>query len=436
MIFNTDQLSSMGNASSNASASRSALKQAVASGDLTLLKALVQDSRERATEAAPQPAPRPSDSYDLHALLQWPLNKKGDTALILAVRLGHCHLVPFLLEQGASVNDRNRDGDTALDVLLNGKLLPGNDDILHHHFCPFLHETQDRMGSGLPEPVSVLLRAGARGTSLHRLILHGIKNPRLLAEVADVLCDISEPSCYRLSGLLLQAAVWFYQADNLLRLLRKGVCPSCFWDAPFNPDVVPNSTFSSRPFEIGEDCGEYPVNPEAGGGGGSADQAGLQSLKLTFVQDWRSEWDDGHNPAAQYRAGLTLTPESAIIFVRAANHYHILDLIMADIMKFLPHFCSGPDLRNSGLVGQLLLAGYDFHESQMVHLHLKFLIDFDMFEQFQKQPKPLKHICRTAVRFSFHSNVYCALDHLEYFPKSLKDYVLLRDDFCVSEAEE
>ena len=225
-------------------------------------------------------------------------------------------------------------------------------------------------------------------------------------------------------AVLYQVAVWFDLTNCLRSLLERGVDTLNFWRSNFVPTLVPNLDRRSPIRRRGNSLrsvGEYVVRSPP------ADSYAIQTLKLSFVQDWRAEWQDGGNPSAQYRAGLHLTPDSATVFARAANTSDALRLVMRDVFRFLPCSCSGPRLRDSDLIATLVLAGYRFSDDEIDHLRLKFDIDFSKYLRYKSNPLPLKHLSRSAVRFGMRCNVYCAVERLGYLPKSLKDCILLQD---------
>jgi len=157
------------------------------------------------------------------------------------------------------------------------------------------------------------------------------------------------------------------------------------------------------------------------------DSYAIQTLKLSFVQDWRAEWEDGGNPSAQYRAGLHLTPDSATMFTRAANTPSALTHVMRDVFRFLPCSCSGPRLRDTDLIATLVLAGYHFNDEEIDHLRLKFDLDFTRYVRYRSQPQPLRHISRRVVRFSMNCNVFSAVEKIPYMPANLKNCILIQN---------
>lgn len=401
-----------------------------------------------------------TDSATVRAALRAPLNRRRDASLALALRVGSYDLAPVLLDAGAAVNAANRDGETPVDVLLR-TILPGDDNILHRHCClhpppppppPPYHDPASSSstssscngGNGgdagggdsfvIPEVLRLLLRRGAKGQSLQRLVLHAMKDGHVVLELCELISDLDAPEHYRLAGLLLQVAVWFDLDDCLRRLLVRGVDALNFWRSTFVPTLVPNRGYRSPVWPRG-DSGEYVLPPGghvgAGGGGASppsaADNYAIQTLKLSFVQDWRAEWDDGGNPSAQYRAGLHLTPDSATLFARSAHRYAALAHVMRDVLHFLPCSCSGPRLNDSDLVGTLALAGYRFSDDEIVHLQLKFDVDFKRYLRYCAEPAPLRHLARTTLRFAMPRNVYCSLDRMPGVPTSLKNFILIQD---------
>ena len=344
-----------------------------------------------------------------------PLNRKGDTALSLAIRMEQYEFVVPLLEAGADVNTINKDNETPIDILLR-TLLPEDEDILHNHCCVMCPEVDTFQ---IPEILKILLKAGAKGASIQRLVLYSMKDSDVVMELCKLIVDLQNPKHFRLSGLLLQVAVWFDLHDCLLTILTLGVDIENFWRSSFIPMLVPNKSYRPAPWSKGESA-EY-VLPSL------PDSYAIQTLKLSFVQDWRAEWDDGCNPSAQYRAGLHLTPESALIFAKSANKYEGFVRIMDDVRHYLPCSCSGPKLKDMDLVNTLALAGYLFTEEEITHLQLKFNVDFESYFRYQRQPKPLRHITRTAVRFSMKTNVFCGVNQVTCLPNSLKDFILLQD---------
>lgn len=361
-----------------------------------------------------------------------PLNRRQDCALSLAIRIHRYELIPILLSAGAKINASNRYDETPVDILLRD-ILPADDEILHRHCCLYRHTAAGPAGvepewTQLPEPLCRLLKSGGHGQLLERLVLHVMKDASIMLQLCELLDDLENPEHFQLSGLLLQVAVWFDLTDCLHRLLVRGIDTVNFWRSRFVPTLVPNpdrrSPIRRRGTGItrGNGVGEYIVRTPP------ADSYAIQTLKLSFVQDWRAEWEDGGNPSAQYRAGLHLTPDSATMFVRAANTYSALANVMHDVFRFLPCSCSGPRLRDTNLVATLVLAGYRFGDDEIDHLRLKFDIDFARYRKYRQEPQPLKHLSRCAVRFSMKCNVYCGVERIGFLPASLKSCILILDD--------
>jgi len=231
--------------------------------------------------------------------------------------------------------------------------------------------------------------------------------------------------------VLCQVAVWFDLSDCLHCLLVRGVDTLNFWRSTFVPTLVPNPDRRSptrrrgsrRPLSTaGASAGaEYVVRSPP------ADSYAIQTLKLSFVQDWRAEWEDGGNPSAQYRAGLHLTPDSAMLFARAANSASALTHVMRDVFRFLPCSCSGPRLRDTDLMATLVLAGYHFTDDEIDHLRLKFDIDFARYVRcYRSQPQPLRHISRRVVRFAMNCNVFSGVERIPHLPANLKHCILIK----------
>lgn len=391
----------------------SRIKAAVKTNDAESLQLLLQNAEVRACDG-----------------VNMPLNRRRDNALSLAVRLARYELISVILEAGAQVNAVNRDRETPVDVLLRA-VLPIDDVILYRNCC-LVSQLSSSPWTGvdgewcrLPDPLRTLLAAGGHGQLIERLVLYAMKDVNLMQELCDVLVNLENPAHFRLSGLLLQVAVWFDLTDCLRGLLIRGVDALNFWRSKFVPALVPNMYHHSPARRRGNalrNVGEYVVRSPP------ADSYAIQTLKLSFVQDWRAEWQDGGNPSAQFRAGLHLTPDSATIFARAANAQHVLSRIMRDVFRFLPCSCSGPRLRDSDLITTLVLAGYRFTRDEIDHLRLKFDIDFTPYIRYRAGPKPLRHLSRCAVRFSMRCNVYCAVEKIGYLPTSLKNCILIQDD--------
>lgn len=347
------------------------------------------------------------------------LNKKGDGALAFCLRQGHNNLVPLLLEAGCRINSRNKDNETALDILLR-KVLPDDETILQEHFCPYFDAFDSNFS--VPPVVFLLLKSGAHARSMQRLIMHVMKDEDAIGQLCRVTRGLDQSEQFRVAGLLLQTVVWFDQPENLQVLLKRGVDVETFWSAPFVPTIEPNVEVKPTTCPPG-DSGEYRFAPRL-----TSDSESIQHLKLLFIQDWQAEWRDGEHPPAQYRAGLHITPWSAPTFIKAANSYSILSNIMADIMAYLPPFCGGPDLRrHRKLIGFLYLAGYSLTSNEIRHLQLVFQMDMSAYVSYSKQPRPLMQLSRTAIRFSLSSNVVHAVEKLQMLPASIRRYLLLEE---------
>jgi len=229
-----------------------------------------------------------------------------------------------------------------------------------------------------------------------------------------------------------QVAVWFDLSDCLHCLLVRGVDTLNFWRSTFVPTLVPNP---DRRSPVGRRGSRRRLSTASGSSAGAeyivrsppADSYAIQTLKLSFVQDWRAEWEDGGNPSAQYRAGLHLTPDSATMFVRAANSPAVLRHVMRDVFRFLPCSCSGPRLRDTDLVATLVLAGYHFNDDEIDHLRLKFDVDFSRYVRYRSSPQPLSHISRRVVRFNMTCNVFAAVEKIPFLPSNLKNYILIQN---------
>lgn len=344
-----------------------------------------------------------------------PLNRKGDTPLILAARLSKTEIAQKLIDFGCDVHAVNRENNSALDVAIT-KALPGDGDILHLHSCPYTQGVHSFFQ--IPELVKVLLRLGCRGAGVDRLILHCMRNEDNLREIINLLGDMQRSDQLRVHSLLLQVTVWFEQSSNLQTMLLRGIDPQDFWRSSFMPQFSPSNYHRSVQLPRGEG-GDYVIKP-------LPESDSIQTLKFSFVQDWRTDWNDGENPSAQYRAGLQLTPECAVVFIRAANDYCLLMRTMDDVLSYLPITCRGPDLEQRQLVHYFYLAGYRFTTDEMRHLQLKFNVFFDDYLALERQPKSLKHLCRLNIRFSFRRNVFAAVAELGSLPPGLRDYLTLK----------
>ena len=322
------------------------LKESIKEGDLEQFKTYINEQ-----------------SWECH-MLEKPLNKRGDTALLLAASRGHSTIVKHLLDLGCDINQHNYLGHTVLDLWLSTEL-PTDDEILHQHFCPFEHNCSDHKDPYLSEFTKFLLSKNAKGLGLQRLILHSMKHAKVLNQIAHCIGDLWHPQKYRICGLLLQIATWFDHYDNLISLLLMGTDILNFWKAPFTPtlrnlidiDMDHIHLDSREPLEqavIGNDCAEWsPAASKVSCSNlelQSTYKQNLLNLKLAFIQDWRADWNDGENPGVQYRAGLNTTPESAILFIRAANTFLIIEQVIIDISQYRPYSVGGPDLTTFAFV--------------------------------------------------------------------------------------
>ncbi|KAK2168759.1 hypothetical protein LSH36_14g02033 [Paralvinella palmiformis] len=429
----------------NSSFPKAPLKAAITGGELSQLRCVLSEletnfARNAVTRGHCETALSASALTDSHQrnggsyklwLLSQPLNKKGDPALTLAIRSGQFHLIDYLLDCGVEVNTPNKDKETALDVLLK-KFLPSESDILHYHFCPdiFPNAHPNDGDFVLPEEAKRLLRTGAKGPCLHMVILHLMKNEKKLREISELIPNLESDDNFRLSGLLLQAAVWFDKTDFLKDLLMKGVDPENFWKAQFIPTIVPNADYRQT-VDIWERMsteteGEYTL-PSSPGEVTVDSSTSLQSLKLAFVQDWRADWFDCQNPDAQYRAGQLLTLDGATVMIKSANRSSVLDHVVNDIMQYLPPICGGPDLKRYPLMEHLMIAGYGFSVQQVLHFRLKYNLDFNPYLKYATSLKPLKHLSRLCIRSRVHPNVFHAVSKLKCLPSELQQYLLLGD---------
>ena len=374
----------------------------------TLKNAIVEGNEEVVKGFIENPQTRP--------LLDQRINKKGDTAIIFCARHDRLNMLRMLVNAGCDLESVNHDGNNALDVSLQ-TLLPDDGNILHHHFCPYSCAESEHTFE-FNELIRYLLRKGLTGKFLNRLILFAMNNNEVIKELVDLLPDIRVTD-YRITGLLLQVAVWYEQFDNLLTLLHCGANIEDFWRATFMPAIRPSQSFQQTPWPIEDDYeGEYEV-------GLPADSDAIQSLKLAFIQDWRADWNDGENPKAQFRAGLQLTPDGAVYFIRASSSRWLLSQIIADVNKYLPKSCSGPDLRTSRLIDFMITADYPFSEEECTHVQLKFGIEFKEYEEYRNNARSLRHLCRAVIRERCQLNVFYAMKRLQNVPNTLKDYITI-----------
>ena len=407
----------------NCQGASSQLKESIKEGDLEQFKTYINEQ-----------------SWECH-LLEKRLNKRGDTALLLAASLGHSTIVKHLLDLGCDINQYNYMGHTVLDLWLSTEL-PTDDEILHQHFCPFEHsEPKDPY---LSDFTHFLLTKDAKGLGLQRLILHSMKYPKVLNQIANCIQDLREPVKYRICGLLLQVCTWFNHHDNLISLLLMGVDILNFWKAPFTPTLrnlidinmdhiqVGGSREPLEQAVIGNDCAEWsPAASKV-----TCSNLELQSnykqsllnLKLAFIQDWRADWNDGENPASQYRAGLNTTPESAILFIRAANNLCIIEQVIIDISSYRPQNAGGPDLTKLPFLHYLQLTGYKLNATETRWLKQRFSAkDMEAYVDFINRPFSLKMLASLCIRVHMVRNVVYGVMHLpdHYLPQELKDVITL-----------
>ena len=349
-------------------------------------------------------------------LLEQKLNRKGDTAIVFCARHGRLNLIELLVNAGCNLKAVNHDNKNALDVSLQA-LLPDDGNILHHHFCPYSCAESEHTFE-FNDLIRYLLRKGVTGQFLNRLILFAMNNDNVIKELIDLLPDLSSTD-YRIVGLLLQVIVWYEQFDNLLTLLQDGANIDDFWRATFMPTIRPSQSFQHTPWPIEDEYeGEYEVSLPA-------DSDAIQNLKLAFIQDWRADWNDGENPNAQFRAGLQLTPDGAVYFIRASSSRWLMSQIIADVNKYLPKSCSGPDLKNSRLIDYMITADYPFSVEECTHVQLKFGIEFKEYEDYRTSVRSLRHLCRAVIRANCHRNVFYAMKRLKNVPNTLKDYLTI-----------
>ena len=349
-------------------------------------------------------------------LLEQKLNRKGDTAIIFCARHGRLNLIELLVNAGCNLKAVNSDNKNALDVSLQA-LLPDDGNILHHHFCPYSCAESEHSFE-FTDLIRYLLRKGVTGQFLNRLILFAMNNDNVIQELIDLLPDLTSTD-YRIVGLLLQVTVWYEQFDNLLTLLQGGANIDDFWRATFMPTIRPSQSFQHTPWPMEDEYeGEYEVSLPA-------DSDAIQNLKLAFIQDWRADWNDGENPNAQFRAGLQLTPDGAVYFIRASSSRWLMSQIIADVNKYLPKSCSGPDLRNSRLIDYMITADYPFSVEECTHVQLKFGIEFKEYEDYRTSVRSLRHLCRAVIRANCHLNVFYAMKRLKNVPNTLKDYLTI-----------
>ena len=349
-------------------------------------------------------------------LLEQKLNRKGDTAIVFCARHGRLNLIELLVNAGCNLKAVNHDNKNALDVSLQA-LLPDDGNILHHHFCPYSCAESEHTFE-FTDLIRYLLRKGVTGQFLNRLILFAMNNDNVIKELIDLLPDLTSTD-YRIVGLLLQVTVWYEQYGNLLMLLQGGANIDDFWRATFMPTIRPSQSFQHAPWPLEDEYeGEYEVTLPA-------DSDAIQNLKLAFIQDWRADWNDGENPNAQFRAGLQLTPDGAVYFIRASSSRWLMSQIIADVNKYLPKSCSGPDLRNSRLIDYMITADYPFSVEECTHVQLKFGIEFKEYEDYRNSVRSLRHLCRAVIRASCHLNVFYAMKRLKNVPNTLKDYLTI-----------
>ena len=266
--------------------------------------------------------------------------------------------------------------------------------------------------------IRYLLRLGLTGKALNRLILFAMNNSDVIQELIDLVPDVPSMD-YRVAGLLLQVTVWYEQFDNLLILLQSGANIEDFWRATFMPTIRPSQSFQYTPwpYEYDEE-GEYEVSPYS-------DSDAIQNLKLSFIQDWRADWNDGENPSAQFRAGLQMTPNGAVYFIRASSSKWMISQIIADINKYLPVSCSGPDLRTTQVIDYLLTADYAFTRDECTHVELKFGIQFKEYQSYMDSVRSLRHLSRAVIRRHCQFNVFYAMARLTDLPTTLKEYITI-----------
>ena len=366
--------------------------------------------------------------------LNVPINRKGDTALIYCIRRDKYQHAPTLIAAGCDVTACNKDGMTALEVLL-GKVVPSNGFILHQHFCPFPFDTPP---FEVPDVLKTLLRAGACADSMQRLLLLVARQPQTVREIITSIADLHRPELFRISGLLLQLTVWFDQLENLELLFKRGVNIENFWHAPFVPKVVPACSDCSRPRSRRRwVLGKHGMGHEYSLDDPDEDES-TQGLKYSFWREWIEGWDEEYDPRlvddeddngdAQFKASLLLTPIGAIAFCRATSSRRVLSAIVRHILHYRPVACGGPDLSQCDVARYLAAAGYDFRADEVHRLRSKCRVDFSHYERCRARPRSLKQLCRVTVRFCLHANVLYGVERLaDVIPPELRDYIAMVD---------
>ncbi len=375
---------------------------------VALKTAIVEDDEEAVRNFIENAQMRPT--------LERRLNRKGDNAVIFCARQGRLKLLQMLVGAGCDIGAVNHEEENALDVSLQ-QLLPDDGNILQHHYCPY-EEQRSEHPFHFTDLIRYLLRLGLTGKALNRLVLFCMNNPDVIKELIELIPDMSVVD-YRIGGLLLQVTVWYEQSVNLLTLLESGAVVDDFWRATFMPKIRPNQFPRYTPWPQDDDeGGEYEVTLPP-------DSDAIQNLKLSFIQDWRADWNDGENPSAQFRAGLQITPAAAVNFIRAFSSRWVISQIIADINNYLPMLCNGPDLRSYQIIEYLLTADYAFTQEERLHVELKFGVQFKEYEEYMNSLKCLRHLCRAVIRRNCQHNVFYAMKRIENVPKPLQDYITI-----------
>ena len=376
---------------------------------ITQVRRAIQDADEASISKTLESGEFMSAGY-----IDSPLNRNGDTALILSVRCGNLPLAKLFLKHGSRINHQNAFGETALDVAMTD-ILPADRDILHQHsYSPPAVEFD------LPEMCVWLLDNGAISPSLYKLVLYVGRDARASRQLISLMPHLSCRSHARLASLCLQLAAWYDHMANVRLLLEKGVDPEVFWKYAFMPKFTCTPPrISARSLRGPSGDYEYEL-PE---------EHSVSDLKFAITQ----EWQDVCRDTAVYRAWLHLPPPTAIMFVQAAHKQSIMSRTMLEGLRYPTNYAthnrnSDPDLHCLSLILQnVVCAGYKPNPLQLHRLQASFSIDIKHCQQPPTNAFSLKHLCRLKVRHSLKVNVFCAMDNLPDLPVLLKNYILMLD---------